>query len=671
MPRFEIRLLYSLNLLLAMLALGCERRTDSRPKASEAVITPKRGGQPEAPAVAEEVTVGGSWGEGSIRSLDVMTVRRILASQKGDPRLHKYEIRAFDISVNAVPKGDLHDSDFPERPVGVKNISVVAVADAAIALQKFRGGKRGTWTLTVLPDGSYRVADLSRTPYGARDIAPEKAAIAEVAKELESGDPDRQYEAVRKFKDMKSLSLVPYVLPLLDSEAKVTVPDAGHWDGPTGGGVIPADSTLGAEARTALARVTGPLRDRHSPGRRDGEAVWREWWSEVLETEPFPRVEVEPGEVTTLTALPMNQSWPIPRIDPRGLYVVIGISRLQHPMNGVRSGIRLLEVVSPLADDFIYKVPLDEVNCEPSGLAVGWTENSVGIAWKEYSYDNKLNRVKFLSLDLKQRGGVPVDLGLQRISHMSLCPFGKGNWLLACTSKPDDLDPGNYSGRDQKELFLLVLDSAGAILRRTQPLDLSVAPRFGYHDGVQVVSVVDTPEGPAVAYANKREGAFLLMLNPELGIRRVVQMNDPEESGHGFQPQLAFDGKSLCAVWIQTDNDDPRLFVRTFNSRGDPLSKAQAVAEPARVMARPVPLPDGFVVAWIDSSQTPNQVRLATVGSHGAIGETKIVFDGKAMVNPIGLAVYNGKARMMMYYWLNYPHRMLLKDVALDGDASR
>jgi hypothetical protein len=280
---------------------------------------------------------------------------------------------------------------------------------------------------------------------------------------------------------------------------------------------------------------------------------------------------------------------------------MIGVSRLQPEVNNVRSGIRLVEIGTPLEDDFVYKAPIDEINCKPTGLAVGWRKESIAVAWKEYGYDKKRNTVKFLSLNPKRRDGVPVDLELKGMSHMAVCPFGKEHWLLACAARPADLDPTDRSSRELKEIYLLLLDSSGAVLRRTPPLKLSFAPMFSYVDSIHALSLINTPEGPTIAYVDtkvgKRMGAYVALLTTEMEVKRVVRIDDSKQMAFVSHTHIASNGKALCAAWIQRNNE---LFVRAFSMLGDPLSDPHMIAKPAGVVARPAPIPEGFVIAWTD-----------------------------------------------------------------------
>ncbi|MHC4252298.1 MAG: hypothetical protein ACYS9X_24535, partial [Planctomycetota bacterium] len=580
---------------------------------------------------------------------------------KDDPRYHRFEMTSFRLTVSAVLAGKLHDEDLPNQPRGVDSIRVVAVADAAIALEKSRYRSQGSWRLSVLPDGTYLVADLDDTPFGDADISREVAEIAGAGKSLRSGVVRGQHEGLLAFWRRPRLSLVPDIIPILDSEEKVLDPFA-HGDTPTGPVYIRHEVSLGSQARVVASFAIARLRDRHSPTRADPAQVWREWWRKTLELDPFPRIEVEAPEATTLTTLGTSKSWPVLRIDPRGRFAVIGVSRLYPPVNNAHSGIRLVEMGSPMEDDFIYRPPLDEHNCVPTGLAVGWRKEAIAVAWKEYGYDKERNTVKFLCLDPKRRNGQPVDLKLKGMSHLAMCPWGKNDWLLACAAKPADLDPTDRSSRQLKEIYLAVLDSSGNVQRRTPALELPVTPMFSYHDKVPAMSMAGTPEGPVITYMDtkigKTMGAYLALLTPELKVRRTVRIDDPNQRGFIFCTHVAFDGQTLCAAWIQNNT---LLFVRTFSLLGDPTSDARLVADAVRETTRPTPIANGFVIAWSDSSETRFQVRLAAIGATGAVSKHRVVRDGKAMLRPIALAVRDRKARVMMHSWHTYPRRILLK----------
>jgi len=612
-----------------------------------------------------KVTIRAS--SGGDGSLGYSSVRRLIAWRRGDLYIAKYYKTMVYLHVEEILEGSLRDPDFPKRPVGVNNLRVIVINDAGIALEECdRDDREGQWTLSRLPDGTYCVMDPDHTPLGGHDITASKNALSEITDDLKSDDPGRQNSALQRLKEIRYFSCIPLLFPILESKAKVIVPDGMHVmfsDGVCK--PFPVESTLGAQARKALVRLTGPLRTRYSPTEKDDEQIWRKWWHDVLNTEPFPEIDPVPGPVTVLAELPMNQSWPEPHLNPEANRAFVGVSRYQYPVDGARSGILLLDIDRPGKPDFVYKVPLDERNCEPTGLATAWTDTHGAMAWKEYFYDEELLRVKFMALNLQHPVGRPVDLGLKRVSHMSLCPIANGDWLLACAAKPEDFDRSKRSQRGRREIFLLILDSSGKVLQRTPPLDLSVMPNFSYHDRIRILSAVSTPKGPALTYVDEDKGAFLLLLDHNLGIRKLVLINDPKIPGHGFMPRLACSGNVLCTAWIQIDNYQNRLFVRQFDIDGESPTEVRQIAEPVAAMTDPVPCDRGFVIAWTDSSQTPNQVRLCSISNNGVPGRGSIVFAGKATAHPIEVGLDNGTIKVMMYDRQLYPYRVLLKEIVL------
>jgi hypothetical protein len=597
-------------------------------------------------------------GEGSFNLIDHLTPLRLLAWKKGNI----YMYGKININVTKILEGNLHDPNFPSRPVGVANLEVVLINDAALGLKKFGEFKDidGKWILTKLPDGSYIIGDIKNTPF-QMNIDPEKKAIKDIAQGLRSGDPNQQYEALRRYKEIMSLSLIPDIIPLLDVTEKVTDPEAILMMTNKGYQAIPAEFALGTEARRVLYTAASPLRNSHSPQSSDSIKVWQNWWREILEIDPFPEIVVEPGKIDTLTTLPMNQTWPQPYLSPDGYFAVIGVSRYQYQQNQTRNGLRLLGInESSLIDDFVYKIPVNAINCEPTGLRMAWVNHIVGLVWKEYGYSEELSSIKFMVLDADNRIGHPVDLELKKINHMSLCSFNdsSGQWLLAFTTPA----PGkNYEDRGLQDVFLLILDSGGNIIKK-QPLALSIPPNYNYHDGIQALSVVATPVGPAIVYVNENNGLFLALLDWNLNTRKVTQVNDPEIRSNDFQPQLCYNDGILCVLWLQHES----LFVRTVNIDGESLVEARMISESVSAIGKPVSFKNRFAFVWVDNSQTPNQVRLNTINSNGILGNIKTVYNGKYLTGPIDIGVSGNIARILIHSWAFYPHPLLIKEIALE-----
>ena len=123
------------------------------------------------PKVRIEASLGGS-GERK----DRMSLRRLIAWRSGDVYFRSGPM--ISLHVEKVLNGSLHDPNSAQRPVGVNNLYVIAINDAAIAVEKFEARReKGIWTLSKLPDGAYFVATLADTPYKFEDITPEKNTV--------------------------------------------------------------------------------------------------------------------------------------------------------------------------------------------------------------------------------------------------------------------------------------------------------------------------------------------------------------------------------------------------------------------------------------------------------------------------------------------------------------
>jgi len=605
------------------------------------------------PKVTVEASLGG---EGYLNKIGMC---RLVAMCNGD--LYRYSV--LTLHINKVVEGNLYDPNFAGRPIGVNNLYVVVINDAAIALDKF-GTRRvkGIWKLSTLPNGAYIVSSLADTPFNSEDITTEKNVIVTIGDDLKSGDAERQNWALQKLKEIKSFTHIELIFPLLDSDQKVIVPNAicvSYKDGSHA--MFPKESTLGAEARKVLLQLTASLRREDSPAEKDDGIVWQRWWKGILDIEPFPEVYVEQVSSKVLAILPMNQTWPEIHISPDGTRGLIGVSRYQYLVNNARSGIRLLDFKRSSDDDFVYKVPLKEVNAEPTGLAVAWAKNAVAVAWKEYFYDENLFRVKFMALSFSGPTTDPIDLNLKRVSNMSLCYLGDEQWLLFFTAKPEDYDPKNHSDRKRRELFVMKLDSSGRVLLKTPPLEMPFQPNNDYSHMVRTVTAVSTPKGTAVVFTNEDIGPFLLLLDKELKVRRLTQINDMKLRQSTSESRLSWNGKVFCTSWISQN----KLFVRQFNEDGKPITKPQQIAASIVGMSGPVPCQDGFALVWTCRDFLINQVRLGIVSDNGSEKKQYIVYNGMPKVSPVELAVVDTKARVMMYDRQIYPRRLLLKDITL------
>ncbi len=176
----------------------------------------------------------------------------------------------------------------------------------------------------------------------------------------------------------------------------------------------------------------------------------------------------------------------------------------------------------------------------------------------------------------------------------------------------------------------------------------------------------ETPKGPAVVYpAEGRRGVFLALLDPELRMRRLVQVNDPATEGFRFIPQVAVNKETLCVAWRQGDNQGDRLFVRTFDLAGEPLSAARVVADSVGEAAGPIPAGAGYAVAWSD--ETFGEIRAAAVSSRGTPGTPRLVMARREGLRPIDIGWNENELLLLTMDRTAYPFRLLAKATPLDG----
>ena len=602
------------------------------------------------PCLGAEVSIEVT-GISSSGSVDRVTMTRLLAWKKG--RLCK--ATQYGFAVGAVLSGHLSDPDYPSRPVGTNHLDVILMNDALLAMEKLGGGSvRGKWTLSELPDGSYLVSDPAKTPLGALKTIPTQSKIARIEKELRSGVPKRQYEALTSFEETGCFSLAPAVINLLDSPASVS----RTMHAPGGRGQFQANSPLRQAAHSTLLSVMHPLMDRQGPGRDDSIAVWEKWWKGLLAVEPFPKLKLVPGEPKTLTTLAMNQSHPRMSMDPSGSSLAMSVTRLQHPHNGVRNGIRLLEVQNPLKDDFIYKVPPKARAIEPTDLAVGWSGGQVGLVWQENRYGAK-PVVQFMALDTATRRSSSMKVKIKKVDHMRLAPVSPGIWLLAVVTTAANDEMGN------RDLRLLLLDAKRRSSKKIRKFDLSFLGKNPDLTDLSISAAVATPLGPALAINNPYTGSHLVLLNKKLTIRGTVRIDDPKTDGHGFDTRLAVNGKRIIAAWRESDNWGDRLFTRTFDLTGQSATKPALISAEPGVLADPVAAGEGFALAWVDHSQTRNQVRTTWLSSDGKPKPVQMVHRSLDWISALGLGYKGGKARVLARDTQYYPHRVWIKEAGI------
>ena len=599
-------------------------------------------------APSEQIIVEARW-EGECGSLHQSTARQLVAWRKGGVRLSI--VGRISLTISRIVEGRLDDPDFLKRPTGVALFDVIPLDEAAAGIDANRYSKAdGIWKLTRLPDGSYAVFDLKSTPLAGSKSRAELKTTDRMATDLASKDPQVQYNGLRLFRERCCPALFPKVFEMLGSDARVTVPDGMCWDGPNGGGVSPVDSTLGNEAAAALRLAVGCLRGSDTPKAKDSPAAWKAWWEDVLKTQPFPAPVAGAVRCRELIALPLNQSWPEAFVSPDGSRAILSATRFERPIDGMKSGICLLDLADDRRPEWVYQVPATEVNREPRPVQVAWGRSAVGIVFKEFDYDEAKSTLWFLAVDYGQgTPATPREIPLKGTANLALAAYQNG-WLLAYLSK-------------KGAAFAVRLDATGSVLGEA----LEFAPEYSdrrshFHSGIQNISIVPTDNGIAIAFDGDK-GMFLSLFNPELKLLSTVRVDDPKSQDYSRSvPRIAWNGQCMLVSWIQEGgNVRDKLYLRLFDESGKPKSEPIRVIEDVAVLAPPVPLKDGYALAWLDNSVKPNLVRAARFSNKGELGSMLTVHSGIKSTYLFGLGLQGDTAHVLVSDRSKYPLQFLLK----------
>jgi hypothetical protein len=624
-----------------------------------AALAVRAGGAPTpaAEGPTDQVTVKAKW-SGSYGSLPSCQLRQLVAWRKGNIRFAR--CGGISLGVSGIVEGRFADPDFLKRPVGVASLDIIPLDGAAAAVDAMEGKREGEglWRLTRLPDGAYAILDVKDTPFAGKEADAEIATSSQMAKDLAAADPQVQYNALRLFRERRCPASVPHVLKMIGSDARVVVPDGMHWRGPQGGGVGPADSTLGREAAAALLRAARFSPDL--PSEKDPPATWNAWWEGILKTEPFPKVVPDTVKSREVIALRLNQTWPEVFVSPDGNHAVVCATRLEQPIGDMRSGICFLDLSAAEAKpQWVYRVSQKEINREPCPVRVAWGKSTVGIVFQEFGFDEEKCRHVFLGLDYSGRETVKLrEIPLKGAYNLALAADEKG-WLLAYATVKGAVSVAR-------------LDDVGAMVGKP----VAIAPDFAdgrshYHNGIETLSITAVDGGSALALDGDR-GLFLALMDRELKLRATVQVDDAGPRHYNrSQPRVAWNGRRLLVAWIEdAGNLDERLYLRTFDRDGQPQCAPIKVAGNAMFLAPLVPQDGRFGLAWVDSSITPNQVRVAMADDAGKVGPITAIHDGHRPTVPIGIGVEAGTARALVYDQSAYPHRYLLKLLPIKMDRA-
>ena len=582
--------------------------------------------------------------------VDPITLRRLMAWRKGHLLASPAGVPLLSLRVRRVIKGAL-PAAFVNPPTGVNLLEVVALDEAALAGVGL--GNQGRWRLRRLPDGTLYVAAVADTPVKAK-VSAHLSRLARIRSRLASKRPKMQYEGLRGLAKTVDYALVPAVLALLDSKAKVTNPRGMHFHGVSGGGYMPVDVVLGQEARRILADMLSPLRTRRSPDERAGAAVWRKWWRAVLATAPFPAVREAPGTLTSLAPLPLNQTWVQLAADPRGSAAVVALTRAYTPVHGARNVILYLPLTGARTARPVYRVPAKGPQWEPRGMRAAWGPGGAALVWHDERYVGGKSRRQQWFLALTREGKPrhkPVDLKLGSTGHMALAPLGRG-WVVA------------YERRADRAFWVQRLGAAG---QRVGPARRIIAPaveELGFHLGVQPLAAAALPGGAAVAVGGEQQ-LTLVLLDKQGKVTRRQRVDDPGSGGSSFFPRLLRNGQRLCVAWRQTDNHDDRLLVRLHQLDGKPLTGPVVLAGHVDTVANIVPHGQGFGLTWAGHAQRPHQLRTRRVSAAGKPGPARVLAQRRARNQPLAAGALGGVLRLTFADSSSWPHRLMLKELKL------
>ncbi|HEY3322843.1 MAG TPA: hypothetical protein VGP72_20480 [Planctomycetota bacterium] len=572
-----------------------------------------------------KLVVEAEW-SGSFSCFDNITSRRLLAWRKGD--LYDYTRAQAALFLTRVISGP--EPQVRENSSHQKLLDVYFLNEVALALKQCKQA-RGRWALMPLPDGTHAVTELKDTPF-ALNADEIRKPILDCAEDLTSGDPTRQFAGLRMAERGMNYILIPHIIRLLDN-------------------LSPADGrTIGNEAAQALHHLFGQLsRAKERPP--ETKADWERWWRESLTANPFPKVEVAPGELRKLIEVNSQQAPSEICVDPRGRMAIITTLR-QNPPVPVRAAIRLLNLTGDNPnDDCVYKAPEKDRNREPFQLAAAFTNNRVGIAWNEFYWEPTRDTVFFMTVDPATRQGTPVELKLKRVRRMAVCPLPKDRWLLASSYIPAGAEKLNPPRLEHK---LLVLNDAGETLEQPAPLQL---PGEKYKAGEGTVMALEQFNGGVAAAVVQDSELHLFLLDENVAPRKCLKIGRSTSSG-----RIGHSGDTLCVLWLQNG----LLHASTLNTTGENLSAPQQIStEETHTFAGPAPVTGGFAVLWHDKSETPYQIRLARVALDGAIGERRVLYDANGYLEQTALGGEGDLVRAVFYDYSGLPRKIWLKQVDL------
>jgi hypothetical protein len=286
-------------------------------------------------------------------------------------------------------------------------------------------------------------------------------------------------------------------------------------------------------------------------------------------------------------------------------------------------------------------------------MEFAWQSTRVGMTWFEQEYDQAKKAVHFLAVGRDGRLIGERVYDLKTAKHLALCSSDNG-WVLA------------FASLDGK-VFVVALDGLGRPTGAPVEISGKAKSNLFYHSGIHILSAANTPIGTAVVFATEEEGVLLILLDKELKVRKTVAINAPHERSQGFLPRISCNGNGICVAWIQPGYC-AQLLVQTFDCEGNPRGDATVLSETVWGMVGPTSYRNGFVVAWLDFSQSPYQVRFCEIGPQGKLGKQTIAHNARGEVDLIAVGVQGDTARIVLEDRLGYPYKILLKEMQVPSN---
>lgn len=596
------------------------------------------------------VIVDADWG-GVDFDIGTSAFRKLVAYTDGNVSFDSDWQGAIALRVNEVIKVEPGSSDNLQRAATSTPIRVVAINEIASHLASLPKGQgfslNAQWTLLSLPNGLYIVEKINDISI-KDDFSSERTDT--ILNDLDAVDPQMQLQAILSAKESNCVKCVSEIIPRLGDPTEVRL------DGPCGfaGDVIyMCSTTIGTQARIALLSITRELRDRNFSGRDANATLWWDWWSDLLRADPFPEISVLDSERTPLLIDEPDMHIREVELSATGRQSFLFFSRRNYDPDIAHRGImRINNEIG--AEEILYSTPLANRNRRPVGLRSAWIDEAGALVWQEFYYDEgRGKKVKFMPISVTGEVGEVVDLNIDNVSHLELISLDEQRWGLIVTYTPDEFRSSRRrADREDKNLYLLVLDRAGSVLRRVDYSNLRAKPNYGYNERVSAVSAVQTSLGPVIAYTNRynseSRGVYLLLLNEALGIRGLKIVNDATFGGFNFQPKVAWNGETISVAWKEQDHSGARLFVRQFDVYGNPVTGAQILSESLFQMSNIRPTGQGFFVAFSEMSQHPSEVKLAFVPTRGVAKGARTVYAENDLVRLLELAETDNGLRLLM-----------------------